>query len=137
MHPKQILFLDDDKDRHMYMTVLHPHDCVMHAYDIDVFRTILRLHIDPFDIISLDYDLNDFDDHRSMFLDEYATGLDACGYLVQHRDKLPPVIDIHSSNEDGAREMMAFLRTKRIASVWNEFDDLAALNYRLKMKGKP
>jgi hypothetical protein len=116
-----ILFLDDNPARHARMEQDFPGE-VIHAYDIDSFRDELEKQ-PSFEKISLDYDLNDFDDHCSMFLDNYATGLDACGFMMKYKHKLPPIIDIHSSNRDGADEMMAFLKSRGIDCRWKMFQD--------------
>lgn len=117
----KILFLDDNPARHALMESRFPGD-VIHVYDIDSFRGILEEH-ESFDMVSLDYDLNEFD-AQSLFLGEIATGLDACGYMVKYRDKLPAVIEIHSINPTGARKMVDFLENKGFVCRWKMFDDV-------------
>lgn len=96
-----------------------PEDLIIHAYNIDEFRKALEC-FDSFDTVSLDYDLNDFD-HESWVGPNQANGLDACGYMIAYRAKLPREILIHSWNEDGAKEMAHFLESRGIAYRLEEF----------------
>lgn len=124
----RILFLDDDPDRHELMDRRHPLDEVIHVYDLDEYREALSKY-DSFGMISLDHDLNDFTEvhkHRSYIGDSEGTGRDACGYLIKFLHKAPEEIIIHSSNEDGAVEMMLFLYSRGVASrrvVFNDSQD--------------
>jgi CheY-like chemotaxis protein len=111
---KVILFLDDNPARHTVMDARYPNDLVVHAYDIHAFRAALEEH-ERFDMISLDHDLNDFE-ARSYIGDSDATGRDACGYMMKYRDKLPPVIIIHSGNDDGSKDMAEFLASRGVVS---------------------
>lgn len=117
----RILFLDDDSDRHEIMDTLFPLDDIIHVYDIDSYREALERY-DSFDMISLDYDLNDFqDDHHSRFGDCDLNGRDACGYLMKYLHKAPDVINIHSTNEDGANEMVEFLNSRGVKNQRSTF----------------
>jgi hypothetical protein len=120
----KILFLDDNPARHALMDKRHPDDCIIHCDTIWKFVDQLRA-LNDIDIISLDYDLNNFTDLGIASCEGYTemTGLDACGYMVRHRDKLPKDILIHSSNGTGAKLMGDFLTSKGIASRWKMFDD--------------
>ena len=120
----RILFLDDNSARHEVMDTRYPLDEIIHVYDIHAYREALEKY-DRFDMVSLDHDLNDFHEegHRSYICDSQATGVDACGYLMNYRDKLPAVIGIHSSNGNGARAMMTFLDSKGVAHRWIMFQD--------------
>lgn len=119
---RMILFLDDSPERHHQMTLAHGDD-VVHAFTIDQFVDVLFAATEPFSMVSLDHDLNDFDCHS--FLDgREATGLDACGLMVGNsaiRDKLPPTIHIHSVNPCGAQAMRSFLRAKGFEVRWIPF----------------
>jgi CheY-like chemotaxis protein len=117
----RILFLDDNPARHDIMDARYPLDEIIHVYDIDEYREALERY-DHFDMISLDHDLNDFE-HRSYMGDCDLTGRDACGYLMRYLHKAPEVIHIHSSNGDGARDMMAFLDSRGVSNRWIMFDD--------------
>ena len=115
-----ILFLDDNPARHDIMDSKYPLDEIIHVYDIDTYRAALEKY-DHFDMISLDYDLNDFTEefgYYSRMGDSDLNGRDACGYLMKYLSKAPEIIHIHSSNGDGAREMMAFLESRGVKSRW-------------------
>ena len=116
---KTILFLDDDPDRHAFLPNKFPKDRIIHVYTLNEFRKALE-YFDAFDVISLDYDLNDFK-HESLEGSGLATGLDACGYMIAYRAKLPQEVLIHSWNEDGSKEMAAFLESRGIAYRLEEF----------------
>ena len=121
----RILFLDDDPNRHTLMDKRYPSDEIIHTYDLYEYREALSKY-DSFDMISLDHDLNDFIEltkHRSYIGDSEGTGRDACGYLIKFLSKAPKVIRIHSSNEDGANEMMLFLYSKGVSSERVVFND--------------
>lgn len=115
------LFLDDNPDRHDQITKQWSDVYnIIHCWTIDDLRDALKTH-DSFDVVSLDHDLGGFE-HKSVDWDgRELTGLDACGFLVKHRHKLPPTIIIHSANPCGAHNMMAFLKCKGIQSVWQMF----------------
>lgn len=76
-----ILFLDDSPERHHQMTLQHGGDDVVHAFTVDGFLGTLRRCDVPFDVVSLDHDLNDFG-RQSYHNGREATGLDACGLMV-------------------------------------------------------
>lgn len=120
----RILFLDDNPARHHLMDVWYPSDEIIHVYDIDTYREALEKY-DRFDMISLDHDLNDFKElgHYSYIGDSDLTGRDACGYLMKYLHKAPEVIHIHSSNGDGARDMMSFLDSRGVNNRWIMFND--------------
>ena len=120
----RILFLDDDPDRHELMDNRYPSDEIIHVYTLDAYREALGKY-DSFDMISLDHDLNDFTelDYHSYICDSEGTGRDACGYLIKFLHKAPARIHIHSSNEDGARDMMEFLDSRGVKNTWVEFND--------------
>lgn len=101
-----ILFLDDNPARHKAM--IGP--SVIHCYGIDDFLKALEEY-DSFSVVSLDYDLNDFDT-KSYYNGSEATGLDACGLMVKYRAKLPQQIVIHSANPEGAQKMVDFLQVR-------------------------
>ncbi len=115
----RILFLDDNPARHSIMDLKYPLDEVIHAYDIDTYRDALEKY-DHFDMISLDHDLNDFTElgYFSYVGDSDLNGRDACGYLMKFLHKAPEVIHIHSSNPDGARDMITFLDSRGVKSRW-------------------
>jgi hypothetical protein len=119
-----ILFLDDNPARHAFMDQQYPDDTVIHVYDIDTFRSALKDH-DKFDLISLDHDLNDFTEEFGfcslLWNGEKATGLDACGYMMGFKEKLPEEIIVHSSCPDGASGMVSFLVSKGIKAFWKMF----------------
>ncbi|MCK9567561.1 hypothetical protein M0R72_01265 [Candidatus Pacearchaeota archaeon] len=115
----RILFLDDNPARHDIMDAQYPLDEIIHVYDIDTYRDALEKY-DHFDMISLDHDLNDFE-HRSYMGDSDLTGRDACGYLMKYLHKAPAVIHIHSSNEEGARDMAEFLDSRGVKNRWKMF----------------
>jgi hypothetical protein len=120
-----ILFLDDNPARHAIVDIKNPDDLIVHVYDIDSFRAALKSY-EKFDIVSLDHDLNEFSEegHQSILYDgRMATGLDACGYMIKYRDKLPAEIIIHSTNGNGARSMEGFLLSKGIAARWKMFSE--------------
>jgi CheY-like chemotaxis protein len=117
----RILFLDDNPARHDLMDARYPLDEIVHVYNIDEYREALEAY-DHFDMISLDHDLNDFD-HRSYMGDCDLTGRDACGYLMRYLHKAPEVIHIHSSNPDGAHDMMSFLDSRGVLSKWRIFEE--------------
>jgi hypothetical protein len=101
----------------------YPSDEIIHVYTLDEYREALAKYV-SFDMISLDHDLNDFTDlHRSYIGDSDGTGRDACGYLIKFLHKAPEMIHIHSSNEDGARDMMAFLDSRGVKYSWVSFKD--------------
>jgi hypothetical protein len=103
----------------------HPLDEILHVYDLDEYREALSKY-DSFDVISLDYDLNDFTEihnHRSYIGDSEGNGRDACGYLIKFLHKSPEEILIHSSNTDGSIEMMLFLYSRGVASRRVVFND--------------
>jgi hypothetical protein len=108
-----ILFLDDNPARHKAM--IGPR--IIHCYTIDDFLQALNEY-DSFQTISLDYDLNDFDT-VALYNGTEATGLDACGLLVnqKYRSKLPQQIIVHSANPTGSLKMVEFLRRYGIKAV--------------------
>jgi CheY-like chemotaxis protein len=118
----RILFLDDNPARHNIMDRWHPSDEVIHVYTIATYREALEKY-DYFDIVSLDHDLNNFTElgYFSYMGDSDLTGRDACGYLMKFLHKAPEVIHVHSSNEEGARDMMSFLSERGVQSRWNIF----------------
>jgi DNA-binding LacI/PurR family transcriptional regulator len=120
----RILFLDDDSARHELMNKRYPSDEIIHVYTLDEYRAALSEY-DSFDMISLDHDLNDFVElgPRSYIGDSEGTGRDACGYLIKYLHKAPAMIHIHSSNEDGARDMVAFLNSRGVKNNWVPFKD--------------
>ena len=120
----RILFLDDNPARHELMDNRYPSDEIIHAYTLDQYREALSKY-DSFDVISLDHDLNDFTElgHTSYIGDSEGTGRDACGYFMKFLHKAPAVIHIHSSNGDGARDMMDFLRSHNVSYRWVMFND--------------
>lgn len=101
-----MLFLDDNPARHKALK----ESFVIHCYTLDEFLKALQEH-DTFSTISLDYDLNEFDT-VSMYNGKEATGLDACGLLVnpKYKSKLPQQIIVHSSNPTGSQKMVEFLQ---------------------------
>jgi hypothetical protein len=99
------------------MDAKYPLDEIIHVYDIYTYLDALEKY-DRFDMISLDHDLNDYE-HRSYMGDVELTGVDACGYLMKHLSKAPEVIHIHSSNGDGARDMIAFLDSRGVKNRWS------------------
>jgi hypothetical protein len=123
----RILFLDDNPARHNLMDERYPSDEIIHAYTIDQYREALSSY-DHFDMISLDYDLNEFTElgYYSTICDTYGTGLctglDACGYLIKFLHKAPEIIHIHSSNGDGARYMIDFLDSRGVPNRWIMFN---------------
>jgi hypothetical protein len=129
-----ILFLDDNPARHAIMDRQFPDDLILHTYDIDSFRAALEAH-EKFDMVSLDHDLNEYteDGHQSLLWDGgNATGLDACGYMVKYRDKLPDEIIIHSTNTNGAYAMIGFLESKGIKVRRQLFPDYKTIDYEAK-----
>jgi hypothetical protein len=117
-----ILFLDDSTERHHQMTLAHGDD-VIHAFTVDQFLDVLRRCDTPFDVVSMDHDLNDFD-YQSYHNGREATGLDACGLMVHDdaiRSKLPETIHIHSVNPCGAAAMRSFLQAKGFTVRWIPF----------------
>lgn len=116
----RILFLDDCQYRHDEMDKRNPDDEIIHAKTIWDFLDALNKY-DYFDKVSLDHDLNDYD-VESIIDDREVTGVDACGLMMQHRKKLPTIIDIHSSNGNGARAMIRFLKERGIETRWKFFE---------------
>jgi hypothetical protein len=120
-----ILFLDDNPARHEAMDSQYPLDLIVHAYDLDGFRSALET-LDSFDVVSLDYDLNNFTElgfSSALWDGSEATGVDACGYMVKFREKLPEEILVHSSNGTGARAMVEFLEGKGLQVRWKMWSD--------------
>ena len=120
----RILFLDDNPARHDLMDARYPLDEIVHVYNIDKYREALEAY-DHFDMISLDHDLNDFGKRKYIggYGDCDLTGRDACGYLMRYLHKAPEVIHIHSSNPDGAHDMMSFLDSRGVKNRWIIFND--------------
>jgi hypothetical protein len=117
-----ILFLDDSPERHHQMTLAHGDD-VIHAFTVDQFVDAMFKATEPFDVVSLDHDLCDFD-VRSYGDGRELTGLDACGLMVGNssfRSKLPETIHIHSVNPCGAAAMRSFLQAKGFTVRWIPF----------------
>ena len=119
---QKVLFLDDNPDRHNWIDVTYSGCEVIHCYTLDQFVDALETH-DSFDVISLDHDLNDFDSKSVSFDGQEATGLDACGFLVNERfrAKMPERILIHSVNPCGAQNMRAFLQSRGVTVYWSPF----------------
>ena len=118
-----ILFLDDNPDRHVQLESRYP-GFVKHVYTVDQFTDALSSdEFDSFEMVSLDHDLNDFD-CQSLYNDQEATGLDACGLMlsrVEWRAKIPETIHIHSVNPCGASNMRALLERHGFTVRWNPF----------------
>lgn len=120
---KKILFLDDCQERHDAVHALYDdYALVVGCFTLDQFLDALVAH-DHFDAISLDHDLNDFES-KSTFMDSEATGLDACGCMVNKRfkDKLPQTIRVHSFNPVGAMRMVNFLRDREFIVQYRPCD---------------
>lgn len=116
----KILFLDDNPVRHQQYDQRYPNDEVTHVATVQDFDDALRL-LGPFDVVSLDYDLNEYSTVTLRYDGEIATGLDACGYMVKHMAKIGQVV-IHSRNDAGSKEMMDFLTSKGIVAIRKTFE---------------
>jgi hypothetical protein len=122
-----ILFLDDNPDRHHQIDQKYSGCDVVHCYTVDQFVDCLNNDsFDHFDMISLDHDLNDFDSHSTNFDGQEATGMDACGLMVNKKFslKLPDVIHIHSVNPCGAQNMRSFLQGRGFSVRWIPFSSV-------------
>jgi hypothetical protein len=121
-HKRVILFLDDDPDRHQQMDRRFIDDIIIHCWTVDDVIDCLNSPI-KCDIVSLDHDLNDFDSKSVLYDGQEATGMDVCGFLVGRgfQDKLPDVIDIHSTNHNGAQRMRDFLQARGFTVRWIPF----------------
>lgn len=123
---KHYLFLDDSPERHeIFQKKFSSQDVIIHSvFTLDQFLDVLEdSSIDHFDMISLDHDLNDFDSKSVSYDGQEATGLDACGFLVNERfaSKMPNKIIIHSVNPCGAVNMKKFLENHDFIVEWIPF----------------
>lgn len=101
-----VIFLDDDQERHDAFEKQSVGDVVFHVYNVPEFRTLFRTGV-VFDIAYLDHDLGDFDGGGYNFTSVEITGLDAVKFLVALKEdgKEVPFVVVHSWNPIGAKRM--------------------------------
>ncbi len=108
----RILFMDDDEQRHKLFEKLvsayKPGWEVTYAFTSQQAEDACRVH--RFDIAFLDHDMGRESDHNgSMFATEI---------LSSDRHYLPERVVVHSSNPDGANNMVSKFRSAGIPSCW-------------------
>lgn len=133
MKKLRVFVLDDADERHKKFAewLDAPHIELVQVWTYDQAIKAVNGH-DPFDIMYLDHDLNDYDveskiyDHSGTIYGSFGsrelTGYDFVKYLVMvvPKEKHPRKIIIHSWNEDGAKDMErhlldnGFLDVKRL-----------------------
>ena len=118
----RILILDDDLTRHRtFAQNLDGHD-VTHAQTYDICLKAL-MTCEPFDIVYLDHDLNDFGalsigPSTSMYRGlRELDGRDVARFIAGQlpKNQHPKHIVVHSWNDDGGDEMMKILEPTGIS----------------------
>lgn len=109
----RVLILDDEQIRHDYFSVKYEDVDHVHVYTGEEALDILRRE-PSFDVATLDHDLgggmNGAAVARAMVDPEQLP-----------KDKLPPLVVVHSFNFYGARDMVATFQAAGIKSYWERF----------------
>ncbi len=101
----KILILDDDHIRHAFFNKRFTGHTVISVYTAE--DAIQHLQNEIYDVVFLDHDLG-----GHMFVDSHgseATGYTVAKWLVEHPDRKPEQIVIHSFNNVGAKNMQDIL----------------------------
>ncbi len=114
----KILILDDDKFRHQQF--IHNFSCnsendIIGVYTVDEAIKLLESNI--YDIIFLDHDLG-----GAVYVDsdgEEPTGYTVAKWMVEHPERIPKHVYIHSLNPVGAQRIKQILPNSVIApGLW-------------------
>ena len=116
------MVLDDLVTRHTTVDKMHPDDAVFHAYDIWTAQSALAT--EKFDLIYLDFDLNDFSDDSSIVTEDCVlplTGADFIAHMVTEvpEEHWPQKFVIISSDEEGSKELQWLLQTLGLDFSWD------------------
>jgi CheY-like chemotaxis protein len=109
----QVLILDDDENRHIEFDRILRGYKVIHVYSASEAINALQ-NSPPFDLISLDHDLGEFNNSH-VYLDP-GDGTEVAEFINLHleHDRYPKRVMIHSWNPEGARRMEQLIREVKI-----------------------
>ncbi len=118
-----ILFLDDDENRHELFGVWAQNRTGILASprSYKEFKAICTI-FEEWDIIFLDHDLG-IDDQMCIphVTNRFPTGSDVARYMVENNIKAKKII-IHSYNSVGAANMMNIFKEVGITAIYHPFD---------------
>jgi hypothetical protein len=113
-----ILFLDDDRERHAAFRATHPNDTIYATWTFaEFFRTLISISpAGSFDEVHLDHDIGDVDFHGNGQLAAHALAL-------LPAEQRPARVHIHSWNMTGALRMMEILKNAGYNPTWEPFNE--------------
>ena len=119
MTEKRILILEDDHERHeSFLKRLDGIEIVITEKADECIRPLAN---EDWTALFLDHDLGG----EQMVASGPGTGYEVACWLEEHKDRQPPIIFIHSLNNQGAPKMQAALpKAKWVPGLWLA-DDLS------------